>query len=93
MKSISIDLETYSDVDLSKAGVYKYAQSPNFEVLLFSYSVDDAPVICIDVANGEKIPAEILSALTDPSITKWALMILRLRSHKRQPSPSYKWGI
>ena len=72
MKSISIDLETYSDVDLSKAGVYKYAQSPNFEVLLFSYSVDDAPVICIDVANGEKIPAEILSALTDPSVTKWA---------------------
>ena len=72
MKSISIDLETYSDVDLSKAGVYKYAQSPNFEVLLFSYSVDDAPVICIDVASGEKIPAEILSALTDPSVTKWA---------------------
>lgn len=72
MKSLSIDLETYSDVDLSKSGVYKYAQSPNFEVLLFSYSVDDAPVVCVDIACGEEIPEEILSALTDNTITKWA---------------------
>lgn len=72
MKNISIDLETYSDVDLLKCGVYKYAQSDNFEILLFSYSVDDSPVICIDVANGEEIPEEILDALTDNTITKWA---------------------
>lgn len=72
MKNLSIDLETYSDVDLLKCGVYKYAQSDNFEILLFSYSVDDSPVICIDVANGEEIPEEILDALTDNTITKWA---------------------
>ena len=72
MKNLSIDLETYSDVDLSKCGVYKYAQSPNFEVLLFSYSVDESPVVCIDVANGEEIPAEIITALTDENVTKWA---------------------
>lgn len=72
MKNMSIDLETYSDIDLGKCGVYKYAQSDNFEVLLFSYSVDDSPVICIDIANGEEIPEEILDALTDNTITKWA---------------------
>ncbi|WP_026661407.1 DNA polymerase [Butyrivibrio proteoclasticus] len=69
---ISIDLETYSDVDLQKSGVYRYAQSDNFEILLFSYSVDYAPVICIDVANGEEIPEDILLALVNDSIEKWA---------------------
>ena len=72
MQKLSIDLETYSDIDLSKCGVYKYAQSPNFEILLFSYSVDDAPVVCIDIANGEEIPEEILLALTDNSVIKYA---------------------
>ena len=72
MKNISIDIETFSDVDLSKSGVFKYAQSPNFEILLFSYSVDDSPVKCIDIACGEKIPEEILDALTDADVTKWA---------------------
>lgn len=72
MKKLSIDLETYSDVDLSKCGVYRYAQSDNFEILLFSYSVDDGPVVCIDIANGEEVPEDIIKALTDNSITKWA---------------------
>ena len=72
MNYLSIDIETYSDVDLLKSGVYKYAQSKNFEILLFSYSVDGGPVVCIDIANGEKIPNEILDALTDSNITKWA---------------------
>lgn len=72
MKNISIDIETYSDVDLSKCGVYKYAQSDNFEILLFSYSIDGSPVVCIDVVNGEEIPAEVLNALTDETVTKWA---------------------
>ncbi len=72
VKTISIDIETYSDVNLSKCGVYKYAQSDAFEVLLFSYSVDDSPVQCINIACGEKIPEDILDALTDKSITKWA---------------------
>ena len=72
MKCIEIDIESYSDVDLSKCGVYKYSSSPNFEILLFGYSVDGGEVKVIDVACGEKIPAEILAALSDESVTKWA---------------------
>ncbi len=69
MKSIEIDIETYSDVDLSKCGVYKYASSPNFEILLFGYSVDGGDVRVVDVACGEEIPADILAALSDESVT------------------------
>ena len=72
MKAISIDLETYSDVDLQKCGVYKYAQSDNFEIFLFGYSVDGGEVIVVDLAQGETIPDEIVKALTDESVTKWA---------------------
>lgn len=72
MKSISIDIETYSSVDLKKCGVYKYVESPDFEILLFAYSIDGNEVEVIDLAKGEKIPEEILSALTDESISKWA---------------------
>lgn len=64
---ISIDIETYSDVDLTKSGVYKYAESPNFEILLFGYSVNDGPVQVVDLARGEKIPGSILQALSDSS--------------------------
>ena len=72
MKKLSIDLETYSSVDLGKSGVYKYAESEDFEILLFAYSIDDGEVKVIDLANGEIIPEEILSALSDKSIEKWA---------------------
>ena len=72
MKCISIDIEAYSDVDLSKCGVYKYSSSPNFEILLFGYSVDGGEVEVVDVACGEKIPADIMAALSDESVTKWA---------------------
>ena len=72
MKNIFIDLETYSDIDLQKCGVYKYAESPNFEILLFGYSVDGGPVSVVDLVSGESIPTEILIALTDDSVTKWA---------------------
>ena len=72
MKSINIDLETYSDVDLSKCGVYKYASSPAFEVLLFGYAVDGGAVQVVDLACWDKIPEEILAALSDTSVTKWA---------------------
>ena len=72
MKSIEIDIETYSDADLSKCGVYKYSSSPNFEILLFGYSVDGGDVKVADLACGEEIPAEILAALSDESVTKWA---------------------
>jgi len=72
MKTISIDIETYSGYDLSKCGVYKYAESPDFEILLFGYSVDDGEVQVIDLAAGEHLPPEILNALTDDNVQKWA---------------------
>ena len=72
MKSLSLDLETYSDVNLAKCGVYKYAESPAFEILLFGYAVDGGTVQVIDLAQGETIPEEILDVLTDDTVTKWA---------------------
>lgn len=72
MKTLSLDLETYSDVNLAKCGVYKYAESPAFEILLFGYAVDGGAVQVIDLAQGETIPEEILDALTDETVTKWA---------------------
>lgn len=72
MNNISIDIETYSDVDLNKCGVYRYAESPAFEILLFGYAVDGGEVRVIDLAQGETIPEEILDALTDDTINKWA---------------------
>lgn len=72
MRTLSIDIETYSDVDLSKCGVYKYASSPAFEVLLFGYAADGGDVRVVDLACGEQIPEEVISALSDTSVTKWA---------------------
>lgn len=72
IKSLSIDLETYSDVDLSKCGVYKYTESDDFEILLFAYSINHEEVKVIDLAQGEKIPIEIIKALVDDEVTKWA---------------------
>lgn len=72
MKTISIDIESFSDINLAKCGVYKYAESPAFEILLFGYAVDGGEVQVIDLAQGETIPEEILDALTDESVTKWA---------------------
>lgn len=72
MKSLSLDLETYSDVNLAKCGVYKYAESPAFGILLFGYAVDGGPVQVVDLAQGETIPEEILDVLTDDTVTKWA---------------------
>ena len=72
MKKLSIDLETYSSVDLGKSGLYKYAESEDFEILLFAYSIDDGGVKVIDLASGEIIPEEILSAFSDENIEKWA---------------------
>jgi DNA polymerase len=72
MKTLSIDIETYSSVNLSKSGVYRYVESPDFEVLLFGYSLDGGEVEVIDIAGGEKIPDEIIDALTDETVTKWA---------------------
>lgn len=72
METISIDIETFSDVNLAECGVYKYAQSPDFEILLFGYSVDGGTIHVVDLANGEKIPDKILKALSDDNVIKWA---------------------
>ena len=70
MKSICLDLETFSSVDITKSGVYRYSESPDFEILLFACSVDGQPVQVYDLASGEKVPDEILKALTDEKVIK-----------------------
>lgn len=72
MKTLSIDIETFSDVQLPKTGVYRYCESPNFEILLFAYSIDAGPVQVVDLACGEKIPEDVISALEDDNVIKWA---------------------
>lgn len=72
MKDIHIDIETYSDANLVKCGVYKYVQSPAFQILLFGYSIDNGSTHVVDLAAGEKIPIPVLDALQDPTVTKWA---------------------
>lgn len=72
MENLSVDLETFSSVNLGKCGVYKYAESDDFEILLFGYSVDGSEVKVVDLAQGETIPDTVLSALTDETVTKWA---------------------
>lgn len=72
MKTLSIDIETFSDVDLGKSGVYKYCESPAFDILLFGYSADGAAVQVVDLACGDAIPEEVIKALSDPGCIKWA---------------------
>ena len=71
-RHLSVDLETFSDIDIKKSGLYKYCSSPNFEVLLFAYSFDFGPVEVVDFTNGEKLPQEVLDALQDDSVVKHA---------------------
>lgn len=72
MRTISCDIETYSPANLSKTGVYPYAAHPDFQILLFGYAIDDGPARVVDMASGEKLPDEILAALVDPGVVKWA---------------------
>lgn len=72
INTLEIDIETYSDIDLGKCGVYRYTESPNFEILLFGVSVNSGSVAVYDMACGELPPEEILSAIADPTVTKWA---------------------
>ena len=72
MKTLSIDIETYSSADLSKCGIYKYSESPDFDILLFGYSVDGGKVQVIDLVSGETLPEEIIKALLDDAVIKWA---------------------
>ena len=70
--TLSLDVETFSDVDLKKCGVYKYAESSDFEILLFGVSVDGGEVTVYDLASGDTVPEEIIRALSDDSVIKWA---------------------
>jgi len=72
MRVLSIDVESYSEVDIDSCGAYRYVDDPSFELLLFAYSVDYGPVTVIDLVNGEQVPSHIISALEDPSVTKTA---------------------
>ena len=72
MRSLACDLETYSPVNLTKSGVYPYATDPEFELLLFGYSIDSGDVHVIDLASGQQLPDELLAALVDPGVVKWA---------------------
>ena len=72
IKELSIDLETYSEIDIQKCGVYKYAESESFEILLFAYSINNGDVNVIDLACGEQIPTDVLEAIVNPYVTKWA---------------------
>ena len=72
MKTLNIDIETFSDIDIKTGGLYKYVQSPDFQILLFAYSIDGAPVEIIDLAQGEKLPALLFNFLFDESIEKRA---------------------
>ena len=96
MKSITLDIETKSDKDLTKCGVYAYAESEYFDILLFAYSVDGGDVIVIDTAGGEKIPAGILAALTDENIIKQAFNVnferICLSAYIRKHYPEYFKG-
>lgn len=91
IKELSIDLETYSDVDISKCGVYKYAESPSFEILLFGVSVNSGPVTVYDIRNGDTLPEEILNALANDTVTKWAFnaaferICISFWLHRRHP--------
>ncbi len=72
MKKISIDIETFSAIELKSSGVYRYAEDDSFEILLFAYSVDNGDVFIVDLASGEKIPTGIINALADKTVEKWA---------------------
>ena len=95
-KTLSIDIETFSRVDLSKAGVYAYAEDPSFEVLLFAYAFDDKPVQVVDLASGEVLPDEVRTALQDPNITKaaWNANFERVCLWKMTgwPMPPEEWS-
>lgn len=95
MRTLSLDIETFSSVDLVKAGVYKYASAPDFQILLVAYSSDDGPVRIIDLAQGEKLPEAIISALVDKSVLKTAFNAnferTCLAKYLRQPLSSVGW--
>lgn len=99
LKTLSIDIETYSDIDLSKCGVYKYAESENFEILLFGYAVNGGEVQVVDLIQGDEVPGEIIKALADETVTKWAFnasferICLSVWLRKNYPEHFYSYSI
>ncbi len=95
MKTLAIDIETYSPEDLKKAGVYRYAESPDFEILLFAYAFDNEPVTVVSLGAGETLPDDISKALLDPSILKTAFNanfeITCISSYLGKPLPVEQW--
>ena len=95
MTNLRIDLETYSSVDLRKCGVHKYAESDDFEVLLFGYAFDDEPARVVDIKLGEKLPARVLDAMRDPGVIKTAynaaFEITCLNKHFKAPLDISQW--
>ena len=93
MKQLSIDIETYSSTNLNQTGVYRYADSKDFELLLFGYAIDFGPVKVIDLTQGESIPPQVIKALDDPTIIKSAfnaqferVCLSRFVSHRLKPA-------
>ena len=72
MKSLALDLETFSAANLAQCGVYRYCDDPSFRILLCSYSIDDGGVLTVDLASGEQLPPDVVAALDDASVVKWA---------------------
>ncbi|MEA4972348.1 MAG: DNA polymerase [Candidatus Metalachnospira sp.] len=99
IENLGIDLETYSDIDLSKCGVYKYTESTDFDILLFGYAVNGGEVQVIDLACGYTVPAEIIAALIDETVTKWAYnanferVCLSAWLRKNYPQTFYSYSI
>ena len=99
IKMLSIDIETYSDIDLSKCGVYKYAESENFEILLFGYAVNGGEVQVVDLIQGDEVPGEIIKALADETVSKWAFnasferICLSVWLRKNYPEHFYSYSI
>lgn len=99
VRHLSIDIETYSDVDLGKAGLYAYAQSPAFSILLFAYSLDDSPVQVVDLAQGERIPQPVMVRLFDPATIKhaynasfeWYCLSRHFRLQENRSYPPEAW--
>ena len=95
MRTLSIDIETYSDVDIGACGAYKYVDSPNFEILLFAYSFDFEPAKVIDLMDYEEIPEEVVDALFDPEVVKRAYNApferTCLAKHFGRPMPPEQW--
>jgi len=99
IKTLSIDIETYSDIDLSKCGVYKYAESENFEILLFGYAVNCGEVQVVDLIQCDEVPGEIIKALADETVSKWAFnasferICLSVWLRKNYPEHFYSYSI